>query len=113
MNREPVGDVSAGAVDVESNRSGVVVGQLAKALDHSACCIFFDVADEVDVAQTIGSLLTEDSPDSIDQLADQTFVQLTERDDLSYLGPLSFGRRRLVGGSRNGNWGVRHAVPSL
>ena len=54
MDRQAVGDVAAGAVDVERDRPRVVVGQLAEPLDDAARRVLLDVADEVDVAKPIG-----------------------------------------------------------
>ena len=61
VDGEPVGDVAAGAVDVERDRPAVVVGQLAEPLDDAARGVLLDVADEVDVAKTIRLLLAEDA----------------------------------------------------
>ena len=54
MDREAVGDVAAGAVDVERDRPRVVVGQLTEPFDDAARRVLLDVADEVDVTKPIG-----------------------------------------------------------
>jgi len=54
VNGQAVGDVAAGAVDVQRHRPRIVVGQLTQPLDDPARRIFLDVADEVDIAKTIG-----------------------------------------------------------
>ena len=56
VDGEAVGDVAAGAVDVERDRPVVVVGELAQALDADARGVFLDVADQIDVAQPVARL---------------------------------------------------------
>ena len=57
VDGQAVGDVAAGAVDVERDRPVVVVGQLAQPLDAAARGVLLDVADQVDVAQPIARSL--------------------------------------------------------
>ena len=76
VNGEAVGDVAAGAVDVQRDRPGVVVGELAQPLDDAARDVFLDVADEVDVAQPIGRFLPQDALDRVDQVEHEPVVQV-------------------------------------
>jgi hypothetical protein len=76
MNRQAVGHIAAGTVDVQRNRTRIVVGEFAKPLDHPACRVFFDVADEVNVAKPVRRLLSEHALDSVDQFANEAIVQL-------------------------------------
>ena len=76
VNRQAVGDVAAGAVDVERDRAGVVVGQLAQAFDDAARRVFFDVADEIDIPQPVRLLLAQGCLQRIDELEDQSIVQV-------------------------------------
>src|SRR3954469_22749557 len=76
VNREAVGDVAACTVDVQRDGFTTVVGQLAQPLDDHAGVVPFDVTDEVDVAKSLRLLLFEQIPDSIDNLFEQTCVQI-------------------------------------
>jgi hypothetical protein len=71
VEREPVGDVAAGAVDIKRDRLAVVVGELTEPLDRAFGGVFLDVADKVDVAESIGVLLAEQLLDLIDELDEQ------------------------------------------
>ena len=62
MDREAVGDVAAGAVDVQRDGPLAVVGQLPQALDDAARAVLVDVPDQIDVAQPVGLLLPKRSP---------------------------------------------------
>jgi len=73
---ETVRDVAAGAVDVHGNGLAAGVGELAQPFDGDLRAVLVDVAYEVDVAQAIRLFLPEDVTDGIDQLAEQTIVQL-------------------------------------
>jgi hypothetical protein len=50
VNRQAVGHVAAGAVDVQGDGFVAFARQLAHALDGRACAVLVDVTDEVDVA---------------------------------------------------------------
>src|SRR5437763_9349476 len=76
MQREAVGDVPAGAVDVEGDGLAVVVGELAQTLDRGFGAVLLDVPDEIDVAESIRLLLPERVADGIDELAEQTIIEL-------------------------------------
>ena len=79
VDGQAVGDVAAGAVDVEVDRPVVVVGELAQPLDAEARGVFLDVADQVDVALPVALLLAELRADGIDELGDQAIAQFTHR----------------------------------
>jgi hypothetical protein len=55
------------------------VSHLAELLDHAPCDVLFNVADEVDVAKPRRRLLAEDAFDGVDQLADETIVEIAKR----------------------------------
>src|SRR4051812_24424161 len=76
VNREAVGDVAPCTVDVQRDGFPTVVGQLAQPLDDHAGVVPLDVTDEVDVAKSLGLLLFEQIPDSVDDLLEQTCVQI-------------------------------------
>jgi len=94
VNRETVGDVAARAVDVDRDRLRAVVGELAKPLDDAARGIFFDITDEVDVAEPVGRFLAEDALDGVDQLPNQAIVQVSKGNNMCDLGPIFLGRGR-------------------
>jgi|SRR5687767_2948003 len=48
--------------------------------------VLLDVADEVDVAQAIGGLLPQDRFDGVDQVEDETVVEVARRGELCELG---------------------------
>jgi hypothetical protein len=80
---EAVGDVAAGAVDVQGNRAVAVVRHFAQAFDHAARDVLFDVSDQVDVTQAIGRFLAEDCLDRVNQIEHQPIVQIAgQRRDL-------------------------------
>ncbi len=64
--------------------SAVVVRELAEPLDAAAGGVFFDVADQVDVAKPVGLLLAQLRADGVDELGDQAIAQLSHRDVLSH-----------------------------
>ena len=75
VDGEAVGDVAAGAVDEQGDRLAVVVGQLAQPFDTGARGVFFDVADQIDVAQAIADFLAQLRADRVDELGDKAFIQ--------------------------------------
>ena len=79
VDGEAVGDVAAGAVDEQRDRPVVVVRELAQPLDARARGVFFDVADQVDVAQPIALLLAQLRADGVNELGDQAIAQLSHR----------------------------------
>ena len=79
VDGEAVGDVAAGAVDVEADRPRVVVRELAQPLDAEAGGVFFDIADQIDVALPIALFLAELRADRIHQLGDESIAQFTHR----------------------------------
>jgi hypothetical protein len=80
VDGEAVGDVSARAVDVERDRPVVVVGHLAHPFDHTLREILFDVADQIDIAQTVGGLLAENAFHGVDQIENETIVEIAVRE---------------------------------
>ena len=74
VDGQPIGDVAAGAVDVDRDRLAAVVGQFAQSLDDGPRGVFLDITDEVDVAQAIGLLFSDNLLDRVDQLVEQPFV---------------------------------------
>src|SRR5207249_9318944 len=77
VNGEAVGDVAAGAVDVERDRARILGRQLAEPFDTESRGILLDVAYEVDVAQPFDRLFSQLRTNCIDQLGDQAIAQLT------------------------------------
>src|SRR4029077_4096533 len=71
VNGQDVGDVAAGAVDVEGDRPPAVARELAHALDTRARRVLLDVSDEIDVTQPRAGLLPEHLTDSVDELGDR------------------------------------------
>ena len=96
VDREPVGDVAAGAVDEERHRPAVVVRQLAQAFDAGPRGVLFDVADQIDVAQPIAGLLAELGADGIDELGDQAIAQFPHRFSLSHRPAAQRGDRHEI-----------------
>src|SRR5206468_3558080 len=95
--REAVRHIPSGAVDEEGDWTVVVVGELAQALDGGAGCLFFDVSDQVDVAEPIGLLLAELRADRVDELGDHAIAQVTHQKKCNRGGKLSRrpGRNRM------------------
>jgi hypothetical protein len=89
VNRQAVGHVSAGTVDIETDRTVVVVGQLPQPLYTQPGRVFLDVSNQIHIALTLALLLAKLRPDGFDQFGDQTIAQLTH-------GSLSH-RRKLNG----------------
>ena len=89
MDGEAVGDVAAGAVDVERDRPVVVVGELAQPLDADARGVFLDIADQIDVAQPVALFLAELRADGVDQLGDQAIAQFSHSADYRIAADLS------------------------
>ena len=81
MDGEAVGDIAAGAVDVEADRPRVVVRELAEPLDAEASRILFDVTNQIDVALSFALLLAELRADGVHQLGDKAIAQFTHRND--------------------------------
>src|SRR5204863_7969180 len=86
---QAVGDIAAGAVDVDRDRLAAVVGELAEPLDAGARGVLLDVANEIDVAELVALLLAELRPHGLDQLDDKSVAQLTHRPQLS-VSPRTF-----------------------
>src|SRR5690606_3469055 len=76
VEREPVGHVAPGAVDIQPDLAPALVGQLAKAFDDGPRAVLVDVADQVDVAQALGLLPAEDVLDGGDQIVQEALVEL-------------------------------------
>src|SRR5262245_1858888 len=91
VDREAVGDIAAGSVDVERDGPGVVVRKLAQALDDVASDVLFDVADEVDIAQAIRRFFSESAFYRVDEIEDETVVEIPRRRHLGKLRTLPFG----------------------
>src|SRR5678815_4972385 len=77
VHGKTVGNVAARAVYVERDRPVVVVGELTKTFDDRPRGLFLDIADQVDIAEAIGLLLSQHTLDGVDQLSDKTIVQFT------------------------------------
>ena len=60
VNGQTVGDVAAGAIDVDRNRPRVVVGEFPETLDDRPRRVFLDVADEVDIPEAVRLLFSDD-----------------------------------------------------
>src|SRR5204862_3955114 len=82
VDGQAVGDVPSRAVDVESNRTVAVVGQIAQPFDAQPRGILLDVADQIDVTQPLARFLPQLLPHRIDQFGDQSIAQLTHRDNI-------------------------------
>jgi hypothetical protein len=77
VNGEAVGDVAAGAVEEEGNRLAVLAGELSQTLDADAGVVFFDVANQVDVAQPLACFFADLGAYGVQQLRDQPIAQLS------------------------------------
>jgi hypothetical protein len=84
VNGEAVGDVAARAVDEQRDRLAVVVRHVAKAFDARPRRVFFDVADQVHVAEPVAGFLAQLRSDRVYQLGYQAVAQVTHGRQLSH-----------------------------
>src|SRR5439155_5927642 len=81
VDREPVRNVAAGAVDEQGDGPIVVACELAETLDAGARRVFLDIPDQVDVAEAITLFFPQLGAHRIDELGDQAIAQLSHPSD--------------------------------
>ena len=64
---QPVRNIAPGAVDVDRDGPGVVVGELTQPLDGDAGGVLLDVPDEINVPEAVRLLFSDNLLNRVDQ----------------------------------------------